>query len=83
MAGLIYTKNSTDAVVTIENINFVFNGMALGFAVNNQYPHQPLFNLQTGDITLDNIRFSAADYDGDTEITATDYIKLKSYFLNN
>lgn len=55
MAGLIYTKNSADAVVTIKNINIVFNGMALGFADNNQYPHQPMFNLQTGDITLDNV----------------------------
>ena len=55
MAGLIYTKNSADAVVNIKNINLVFNGMALGFADNNQYPHQPMFNLQTGDITLDNV----------------------------
>ena len=55
MAGLIYTKNSTGAVVTIKNINIVFNGMALGFADNNQYPHQPMFNLQTGDVTLDNV----------------------------
>lgn len=55
MAGLIYTKNSTDAIVNIKNINLVFNGMALGFADNNQYPHQPMFNLQTGDITLDNV----------------------------
>ena len=55
MAGLIYTKNSADTVVTIKNINLVFNGMALGFADNNQYPHQPMFNLQTGDITLDNV----------------------------
>ena len=55
MAGLIYTKNSTDSVVTIKNVNFVFNGMALGFADNNQYPHQPMFNLQTGDVTLANV----------------------------
>ena len=55
MAGLIYTKNSTDAVVTIKDINLVFNNMALGFAVDNQYPHQPMFNFQTGDITLDNV----------------------------
>ena len=55
MAGLIYTKNSTDSVVTIKNVNLVFNSMALGFAVDNQYPHQPMFNFQTGDITLDNV----------------------------
>ena len=55
MAGLIYTKNSANTVVNIKNINLVFNGMALGFADNNQYPHQPMFNLQTGDITLDNV----------------------------
>ena len=55
MAGLIYTKNSAEAIVNIKNINLVFNGMALGFADNNQYPHQPMFNLQTGDVTLDNV----------------------------
>ena len=55
MAGLIYTKNSTDAVVNIKNINLVFNGMALGFADNNQYPHQPMLNLIAGDVTLDNV----------------------------
>ena len=58
MAGLIYTKNSANTVVNIKNINLVFNGMALGFADNNQYPHQPMFNLQTGDITLDNVHVS-------------------------
>ena len=55
MAGLIYTKNSANGVLTIKNINLVFNGMALGFADNNQYPHQPMFNLQSGDITIDNV----------------------------
>ena len=56
MAGLIYTKNSDNSLITIKNTNFVFNGMALGFADNNQYPHQPMFNLISGNVTFDNVR---------------------------
>ena len=84
MAGLIYTKNCTDAVVTIKNINFVFNGMALGFADNNQYPHQPMFNLQSGDVTLDNVHVTytgeyAKAIEGSTG--GTDISKLHPPFI--
>ena len=58
MAGLIYTKNSENSIITIKNTNFVFNGMALGFADNNQYPHQPMFNLMSGNVTFDNVHVS-------------------------
>ena len=84
MAGLIYTKNSTGAVVNIKNINLVFNGMALGFADNNQYPHQPMFNLQTGDVTLDNVHVTytgeyAKAIEGSTG--GTDISKLHPPFI--
>ena len=84
MAGLIYTKNSAEAIVNIKNINLVFNGMALGFADNNQYPHQPMFNLQTGDVTLDNVHVTytgeyAKAIEGSTG--GTDISKLHPPFI--
>ena len=84
MAGLIYTKNSTDSVITIKNTNFVFNGMALGFADNNQYPHQPMFNFISGDITLDNVHVTytgeyAKAVEGSTG--GTDISKLHPPFI--
>ena len=84
MAGLIYTKNSTDSVVTIKNVNLVFNGMALGFADNNQYPHQPMLNLMSGDVTLDNVHVTytgeyAKAVEGSTG--GTDISKLHPPFI--
>lgn len=56
LAGFIYNAAaSTDTVVKISDVDFTFTNMALGFADNAQYPHQPMFNLTAGDVTLDNV----------------------------
>ena len=56
-AGFFYSNAaSTDAVVSISDIDFTFTNMALGFCDNAQYPHQPMFNLTAGDITLNNVK---------------------------
>lgn len=56
MAGFIYNSAaSTATVVTIKDIDFTFTNMSLGFADNAQYPHQPMFNLTAGDVTLENV----------------------------
>ena len=84
MAGLIYTKNSESGVFTVKNINLIFNGMALGFADNNQYPHQPMFNLIAGDVTIDNVHVTytgkyAVAVEGSTG--GTDISKLHPPFI--
>lgn len=55
-AGFIYSHSTSgNTVIKISDIDFTYTNMSLGFCDNAQYPHQPMFNLTAGDITLDNV----------------------------
>lgn len=84
-AGFIYNPAAnTNTSVNIENIDFVFTNMALGYCDDSKYPNQPMFNLTAGEISFleVNVLFTGEDaYAIEGSTGGADISKLRVPFI--